>query len=323
MPILSTPPIRILGCDVGKSSVVIFDTASGSGRSVPNRKPDLLRLARTLGPDCLVVCEATGGYEAKLLDAMLAAGVAAHRADARKVKAFIRSFGILGKSDAIDAQALARFGAERWKTLALWEQPDPVREQLQALVLLRIDLVKLRQAQANRLAAPQARFVAASLKALIHEIDKQLRAVAQQIRELVGRHPALKRDAEVLRSIPGIGEITAHALAALMPELGALGGAQAAALAGVAPHPHESGRRVGYRKTRGGRPDVKRTLFMAALSASRAAGSLSSFYQRLVKRGKKPIVAITALMRKLIVIANARLRDARNHHTAQLMEQVS
>ena len=311
MPTFSTPPARILGCDVGKSSIVIFDTASGVCWSVPNKKPDLLRLARTLGPGCLVVCEATGGYEAKLLSAMLAAGVAAHRADARKVKAFIRSFGTLGKSDAIDAQALARYGAERWKALLLWEQPDPVREQLQALVLLRIDLVKLRQAQSNRLAAPQARFVAAAVKALIREIEKQLRAVEQQIRELVRSHPALQRDAAVLKTIPGIGEITAHALAALMPELGGLGGAQAAALAGVAPHPHESGHRIGYRKTRGGRPDVKRTLFMAALAASKAKGALSAFYERLIKRGKQPIVAITAIMRKLIVIANARLRDER------------
>jgi transposase len=323
MPILSTPPTRIIGCDVGKSAVVIFDTQSGACRTVPNRKPDLLRLARTLGPDCLVVCEATGGYEAKLLSAMIAASVPAHRADARKVKAFVRSFGTLGKSDAIDAQALARYGAERWSKLALWEEPDPVREQLQALVLLRIDLVKMRQAQANRLEAPQARFVAATLKALIRDIEKQLRAVEQQIRELVRSHPALKRDAEVLRTIPGIGEITAHALSALMPELGGLGGAQAAALAGVAPHPHESGHRIGYRKTRGGRPDVKRTLFMAALSASRAAGPLSAFYKKLLQRGKKPIVAITALMRKLVVIANARLRDKRKQNLAQLAAQVS
>lgn len=325
MSAFSTPknppscPTRILGCDVGKSAIVIFDTASGACRSVPNRKPDLLRLARSLGPDCLVVCEATGGYEAKLLTAMCAQGIAAHRADARKVKAFIRSFGTLGKSDAIDAQALARYGAERWQKLSLWQEPDPVREQLQALVLLRIDLVKMRQAQANRLEAPHSRFVASTLKALIRDIEKQLRSIQQQIRELVRAHPALKRDTEVLCTIPGIGDVTAHALSALMPELGHLDGGQAASLAGLAPHPHESGQRVGYRKTRGGRPDVKRTLFMAALSASRAAGPLSTFYQALVKRGKKPIVAITALMRKLIVIANARLRDERLKHamTAQ------
>lgn len=323
MSVLSTPPLRILGCDVGKACVVVFDSASGACLSVPNRKPDLLRMARTLGPDCLVVCEATGGYEARLLDAMLAAGVAAHRADARKVKAFIRSFGTLGKSDAIDAKALAAYGAERWKGLALWERPDPAREQLQALVLARIDLVKLRQAQKNRLAAPQARFVAGPLKALVREIDRQLRAIEAQIRQLVRGHPELARDVQILRTIAGLGEITANALAALMPELGRLGGAQAAALAGVAPHPHESGQRIGYRKTRGGRADVKRALFMAALTASRAKGPLAAFYANLLARGKKPIVAITALMRKLIVIANAKLRDARSQTRPSTALQVS
>jgi transposase len=177
MSTLSTPPLRIVGCDVGKASIVVFDPASGACRSVPNRKPDLLRLARTLGPDCLLVCEATGGYEAKLLAVALAAGVPAHRADARKVKAFIRSFGTLGKSDAIDAQALARYGAERWASLALWRQPDPVREELQSLVLMRIELVKLQQAQKNRLAAPQATFIVAAVKAVLREVQKQIRTL--------------------------------------------------------------------------------------------------------------------------------------------------
>jgi transposase len=270
-----------------------------------------MRLARALDAGCLVVCEATGGYEDKLLAVMLAAGVPAYRADARKVKAFIRSFGTLGKSDAIDAQALARYGAERHATLARWVQPDPVREALQALVLARVDLVRMRQAQLNRLAAPGAGVVATALRAIVREIEKQLRALEARIAACLRGHPALERDMAVLRGMRGIGSVTAAALLALMPELGTLSGRQAASLAGVAPHPHESGQRVGYRKTRGGRPDVKRTLFMAGLVASRGAGSLAEMYQRLVARGKRPIVAVTAVMRKLIVIANAKLRDAR------------
>jgi transposase len=311
MTTISTSPARVIGCDVGKVSITVFDSHAGQLRVVANRKPDLIRLARALDAGCLVVCEATGGYEAKLLAAMLAAGVPAHRADARKVKAFIRSFGTLGKSDAIDAQALARYGAERHATLARWVQPDPVREALQALVLARVDLVRMRQAQLNRLAAPGAGVVATALRAIVREIEKQLRALEARIAACLRGHPALERDMAVLRGMRGIGSVTAAALLALMPELGTLSGRQAASLAGVAPHPHESGQRVGYRKTRGGRPDVKRTLFMAGLVASRGAGSLAEMYQRLVARGKRPIVAVTAVMRKLIVIANAKLRDAR------------
>ena len=308
---ISTPPTRFIGCDVGKTSIVVFDSLNDETRTVPNTKSDLKRLARALDGNALVVCEATGGYEAKLLDAMLDAGVPAHRADARKVKAFIRSFGTLGKTDAIDARALARYGAERHASLARWVKPDPVREQLQTLVLTRIDLVRLRQAQINRLAAPGAEAVAASLKAIVREMEKQLRALEARIAQCLRDHPDLARDQAALRAMRGIGPVTAAALLALMPELGTISGAQAAALAGVAPHPNDSSQRVGYRKTRGGRPDVKRTLFMAALAASRGKGALADTYRRLVANGKKPIVAVTALMRKIIVIANAKVRDAR------------
>jgi transposase len=271
MDTVSTSPTRFIGCDVGKASITVFDTASGHARTIPNRLPDLRRLARGLGPECLVVCEATGGYETRLLDAVLAAGVPAHRADARKVKAFIRSFGTLGKSDAIDAEALARYGAERHASLARWQPPDPVREELQALVLTRIDLVRMRQAQVNRLAAPGAAAVAGVLRAVLREIVAQLRAIEARIAALLRRHPVLARQAAVLNGIRGVGAVTAAALLALMPELGHVSGKQAAALAGVAPHPHESGQRVGYRRTRGGRPEVKRSLFMAALTASPTA----------------------------------------------------
>jgi transposase len=318
MDTVSTSPTRFIGCDVGKASITVFDTASGQARTIPNRLPDLRRLARGLGPECLVVCEATGGYETRLLDAVLAAGVPAHRADARKVKAFIRSFGTLGKSDAIDAEALARYGAERHASLARWQPPDPVREELQALVLTRIDLVRMRQAQVNRLAAPGAAAVAGVLRAVLREIVAQLRAIEARIAALLRRHPVLARQAAVLNGIRGVGAVTAAALLALMPELGHVSGKQAAALAGVAPHPHESGQRVGYRRTRGGRPEVKRSLFMAALTASQGEGALAEAYRRLVARGKKPIVAITEVMRKLVVVANARIRDDARNATAQV-----
>jgi transposase len=309
MTTISTPPARFIGCDVGKASVTVFDSADGTARTIPNRAPDLRRLAARLGTGCLVVCEATGGYEARLLQAMIVAGVPAHRADARKVKAFIRSFGTLGKSDAIDAAALARYGAERHAGLALWQQPDPVREELQSLVTTRMDLVQLRQAQRNRLQAPGAVAVASALQAVVRTVQAQIRAIEAKIAALIRAHPALSREVAILRDMRGVGAVTAAALVAMMPEVGRIPAKKAASLAGVAPHPHESGQRIGYRKTRGGRPEVKRTLFMAALVASQGEGALADTYRRLIARGKKPIVAITALMRKIIVIANARIRD--------------
>ena len=155
-------------------------------------------------------------------------------------------------------------------------------------------------------------------RALVREIDKQLRALEARIAACLRRHPTLSRDLAVLRGMRGIGEVTAAALLALMPELGALSGRAAASLAGVAPHPHESGQRSGYRKTRGGRPDVKGTVFMAARGASQGQGAMAEVYRALVARGKKPIVALTALMRKLVVVANAKLRDARAGEALQV-----
>ena len=307
---IATPPTRFIGCDVGKRTVVVFDSVSGQTRSIPNRKPDLVRFARGLDEACLIVCEATGGYENALLQALLDAGRAAHRADARKVKAFIRSFGTLGKTDAIDARALAKYGEERHARLARWQAPDVVREECQALVLLRVDLVRTRQAQRNRLAAPGAKAVAGYLRALLRTLDAQIRAVEAQLRALIRRQPQLARDEAVLRGIGGIGPATAATLLALMPELGTISGKQAASLAGVAPHPRQSGASDAYRRTRGGRADVKRCLFMAAIVAARHNPALRAVYERLVANGKKPIVAVTAIMRKLIVIANARVRDA-------------
>jgi transposase len=127
----------------------------------------------------------------------------------------------------------------------------------------------------------------------------------------------LAKAVETVRSVPGIGAKTAAALIALMPELGACSGKKAAALAGLAPHPRQSGKADGYRRVKGGRPEIKRILFMAALSAATRAKSFNEFYQRLIKNGKKPLVAVIAIMRKMLVIANARLRDAnlyQSHH---------
>src|SRR5271163_2254548 len=124
-------PSRFIGCDVGKTAIVAFDTASGRTCTIANEPQALSDFAASLDPACFVICEATGGYERDLLAAMLAAGVPAHRADARKVKAFIRSYGILGKTDGIDAKALTRYGTERRALLPLWRARDEERVRLQ------------------------------------------------------------------------------------------------------------------------------------------------------------------------------------------------
>lgn len=302
----ATPVSRFIGCDVGKTAIVVFDAASGCSCTIANEPQALSAFASELEATCLVVCEATGGYEGALLAALLAAGVPVHRADARKVKAFIRSFGTLGKTDAIDAKALARYGKDRSAELPRWQARDGDRLRLQALVLIRRDMVSDRLAYANRRAAPGAEPAHAHLDALLASFEAQIEAVEADIKTLTTQCEPIARAVRTLLAIQGVGET----LIALMPELGSIPRRQAAALAGLAPHPRQSGEVDGYRRTRGGRPEVKKILFMAALSASKHNPTLKAFYDRLVQAGKKPLVAITAIMRKLVVIANAKLKIA-------------
>jgi transposase len=302
------PTTRFLGCDVGKTEIVVHEFATPRSRSIANEAKALAKFAAELDTNCFVVCEATGGYEAGLLAALFEAGVPAHRADARKVKAFIRSFGTLGKTDKLDAKALARYANDRHATLAPWRAGDVERSRLQALVLLRRDLVKDRQAYVNRRKAPTAEPLHAHLDRLIEDFERQIEAVEADIEALLGQCEPIRKARDTLVEIPGIGHTTAVALLAMLPELGASSAKKIAALAGLAPHPNQSGAEDAYRRARGGRPEVKCVIFMAALSASKHHPILRAFHDRLVQAGKKPLVAIIAVMRKLVTFANAKLK---------------
>ncbi len=302
--------LRVIGCDVGKAKIVVFDTLTGRTREVDNEPEALEGFVRELDGNCLVVCEATGGYERNLLVAAAEAGIPAHRADARKVKAFIRSLGRIAKTDAIDAQGLGRYGQERHQDLALWQPPADVLEELQTLVRLRRQLVGYRTALTNQLKAPGGQAAKPHLQDLIDTTAESIRKIETDLDTLVEQDLKIARRVEIISEIPGCGLLTAISIAALIPEIGTTTKRRIASLAGLAPHPYDSGEHHGYRRTRGGRPEIKQILFMAAMAARNHTPELKAFYTRLVKNGKKPLVAITAVMRKLITIINARIRDA-------------
>ena len=316
MTVLQSAPQRILGFDVAKDTIALFDSASGQTETMPNRPAAIRRRLAGLDGADLAVCEPTGGHEAALLQELLAANIPCHRADTLKLKAFIRSFGTLAKTDALDAQALARYGQERWTHLILFELPDADQQALCDLVTRRQQLVEMKVAENNRAKGARiANALKASCRAMLRTLNAQITRIERAIDALVAQSTALTETVARYRELPGIGPRTAQGLAAFMPELGHLSRRQAAALAGVAPHPSDSGTRRGYRSMRGGRPQVRAVLFMAALAAARAKGPLKAFYNRLIQNGKKPIVAIAALMRKIIVILNARQRDALNQQS--------
>ncbi len=312
------PTPRVIGCDVGKHSIVACDSLTGRTSELANRPETLTAFLADLPRTCLVVCEATGGYETALLLAAAELGMPAHRADARRVKAFIRSLGRIAKTDRIDAQGLARYGQDRHADLPRWQPADTARDDLRTLVRLRTQLVKQRAALTNQIKAPGGTVAKHRLRTLLAAATEQIDAIEADIANLVERQPAIARTVDLIRNIPGCGPVTAVTVTALMPELGTMTGRQAASLAGLAPHPHQSGQRDGYRRTRPGRPDLKRALFMAAMAARNHNPHLRTVYDRLVANGKKPIVAITALMRKLITIINARVRDALAKQSCQL-----
>lgn len=255
----------------------------------------------------LAVLETTGGYETALINHLLENHFRVHRANTRKVKHFIRSFGQLGKSDSIDASGLARYGFERHPSLPLYVE-NPCKKLLK-LVSRRNDLKHMIVQEKNRLKAPDQQDLKKSFEIVINALSEQMKEIEERIETIFRKSKILNQQKEILKTVNGIGDITAIQLLALLPELGTVNRKQIASLAGVAPHPNESGNKIGYRYTRGGRADVKSVLFMAAMSAARSDSRLGAFYQKLIANGKKKMVALTALMRKILVIANARMKE--------------
>jgi transposase len=281
-------------------------------RHPPQRRQYPRCPARGQGPaasDTLLVCEATGGHEASLLGIAWQAGLTAHRADPRKAHNFLLSLRNAGKSDSIDAQGLARYGLERGDRLPRWQPPEPCRQALQGLVRLRADLVDDRADYSRRLKAPGQGIDKRHIQAVVDALSQHIAALEADIDRLIAHNADLADSVAVIQAIPGCGLRTATTLLALMPELGHLNRRQAAALAGVAPHPNDTGKSTGYRRVRGGRPAIKAALFTAALAASRFHPQLGPHYQALLAKGKKRIVAIIAIARRLITIINAKLRD--------------
>jgi transposase len=257
----------------------------------------------------LCILETTGGYEMRLLLTLCEAGFAVHRANTRKVKRFIQSYGNDAKTDKLDAKALALYAYERAQRLELFSPQSTEALALFELVQRRNDLKQMLVAEKNRLKAPRADIIKTSCNAVLEVLNDQMTTITEEINALIDADPVLKAKKEVLKTIPGIGDIIANELLVLLPELGSLTRRKIASLAGLAPKANDSGQFSGYRCISYGRCGIKPMLFLAAMAARNSNSSLKTFYNGLVATGKKKMVALTALMRKIIVIANARIRD--------------
>ncbi len=303
---------NFIGIDIGKFTFVIAIHGNKQSKEYQNNSEGITAFVKdhqNIIVNSLCILEVTGGYELELLTTLHKQDIKVHRANSRKVKNFIRSFGNDAKTDALDAKALAFYGFERANRLELFEPQSTKTIELCELAQRRNDLKHMLVAEKNRLQSPKPDFVKASCKAIIEVILKEMEEINEKINLLISENQLLQAKKDVIKTVPGIGNIVANELLIMLPELGTLDRRKIASLAGLAPKANDSGTLNGYRRVANGRNHVKPILFLAAMAARNSKSALKTFYEKLIAKGKKKMVALTALMRKIIVIANAKLRD--------------
>ena len=266
----------------------------------------LIKWLKQIAGSVQVICEASGGYERALVKALHGGGFKVSVVQANRVRQFARAAGILAKTDFIDAGVLCAFGQAIQPEAT--EPGQAQQERLREMESHRRHLVHLLGAAQNRGAQLCERSVIALNKRLIGQIKKQIEQIDLLIKELIEQSAELSIKAQKLTAVTGVGPRTAALLLAQMPELGKLNRRQAAALAGLAPFNRDSGNMRGKRTIFGGRRAVRTGLYMAALVATRHNPILAAFYQRLRAAGKPPKLALTATMRKLLLLLNRSLK---------------
>jgi transposase len=300
--------MSFIGIDVAKATLDYACRPSGEAGTVPNDDPGIRTLVEHLHPHAptLIVLEATGGYEAAVVAALATTGLPVVVANPRQVRDFAKATGQLAKTDAIDAQVLALF-AERVRPMPRL-LPDEAAQALDALLTRRRQLVEMLTAERNRLlvARPAVR---RDLQQHIRYLERRLREADDDLHTAVKTSPLWRVKDDLLQSVPGVGRVVSLTLLAELPELGRLSSKEIAALVGVAPLARDSGTLRGKRLVYGGRAPVRAVLYMAALVASKCNPVIRAFYERLRAAGKPAKVALTACMRKLLVILNAMARS--------------
>lgn len=297
-----------IGIDVAKTTLDVAVRPTGAFQTFANTPDGRKTLAAWLQPliPTLIVLEATGGLERPVVAALTARGHAVAIINPRHGHALARATGQLAKTDRLDAHMLAHFAEAVRPTPR--PQPSEAQQTLQALERRYQQLLTMRTMDTNRRHSTTEPVCQASITAHLTWLTEQLTALETQIAAQIRLQPALVSRKNLLCSMTGIGDRTAHALIATLPELGTIGRRTIAALTGLAPFNCDSGGQQKRRRIWGGRAPVRKALYMATLSASRHNAVIRALYTRLCERGKPKKVAIVACMRKLLVILNAIVR---------------
>jgi transposase len=301
---------HFVGIDVAKATLDIASLPDGENWTDTNDEPGLAELAPrlvALAPT-LVVLEATGGFEFLAAITLAKAGLPVAVVNPRQVRDFAKAMGRLAKTDALDATLLADF-AQRVRPEPR-PLPDEAAQLLESLLTRRRQIIEMLTAEKNRLGFARGP-VKRDISQHIRWLEKRLADVDGDLQEAVATSPLYQLKADLLRTVPGVGQVTTLTLLANLPALGQLSRHEIAALVGVAPQNRDSGKRTGKRMVWGGRAPVRAVLYMAALVGIKHNPVLRVFYERLRATGKPFKVAATACMRKLLTILNAMLKHNR------------
>jgi transposase len=310
----------IIGADVSMDEVEVFSNPPNSsnefsrtiGQNLKGYKKFLADIKSY--PKVVVLMESTGGYERPFRSFLQKHGVAVAVLEPKRVRHFAKAMGLLAKTDKIDAKVIALYGMKFPEQIRPMSAPDRSKEELEALLLRREQVMAIRTEESNRLklVSANAHEIRADIKSSLKSLESRLERIDKRLDELCDSIPEWKPFKELLGTFKGCGRVLEMTLFAQLPELGRLDRKKIAALAGVAPYCCDSGSSLkGKRRILGGRSKVRKVLYMAALSASRYNPVLKGFYQRLLAKGKAKKVALTAVMRKIIIILNAMIRDQR------------
>lgn len=303
---------RVCGVDVAKESLEVRLMAGDTDLSfsVVNDVAGFSRIIELCRKHQvqIVVMEATGGYQRPLARELVSAEIAVAVINPARIRHYALSEGLIAKTDKVDAQIIAMYA------LKIAPQPTRLRsdlqEELACLINRKAQLIKCQVAEENRSGQQANAMVLQGLKRHLKFISREIEKIDVRLDELVRQDPELRCKAEAADAVKSVGRASAVALVVTMPELGTLKSKQASSLAGLAPFNKDSGKQTGERHILGGRPMVRSVLYMCTLSAICHDAKIKSFYRRLLAAGKCKMKALTACMRKLLVIVNARIREA-------------
>ena len=296
----------VIGVDIAKAKldVAFHDETT----NVKNTEKDILSklIGRIDSESTIVVMEATGGYEERLVSLLHQHGISLAVVNPRRVRDFAKGIGIDAKTDPIDAGVIAFYGRIVKPAPQLAKSDE--EKKLKALVERRRQLLDLIGQENNRLQQTADREIEKYIRKSLEALKKQLKSIDARLAKCVQQDTANERKIEIMGSVKGIGPVAISTFLAELPELGELNRAEIAKLVGVAPMNNDTGQRSGKRRTMGGRSYVRRVLYMATLVATRFNPQIKSFYQRLLARGKEKKVALVAAMRKLLTILNTLIK---------------